>query len=49
MQNRGGYDRSRLVDGGSDDSTVSDGAEGTFMTGKFGIVRMDVDGLGKAA
>jgi hypothetical protein len=49
VQSRRGYDWSRLVDGGSDDSAVSDGAEGTFMTGKFGIVSMDVDSLGKAA
>ena len=49
MQNRGGYDWSWLIDGGSDHSAVSDGAEGAFMTGELGIVSMDVDGLGEAA
>ena len=49
MQNRGGYDWGWLVDGGSNHSAVSDRAEGTFMTGKFGIVCMDVDGLGESA
>ena len=48
MQNRGGYNGSRVVDGGPDHSAVSDGAERTFMTGELGIVSMDVDGLGKA-
>jgi hypothetical protein len=49
VQNRGGYGWSWLVDGGADDSAVSDRAEGTFMTGKFGVVSMDVNGLGEAA
>jgi len=49
VQNRGGYDWSWLVDSGSDHSAVSDRAEGTFMTGKFGIVCMDVNGLDEAA
>jgi hypothetical protein len=49
VQNRSGYDWSRLVNSGSDDSAVSDRAEGTFMTREFGIVCMDVNGLGKAA
>jgi hypothetical protein len=49
VQNRGGYDRSWLVDGCPDHSAVSDGAERTFMTGKFGIVSMDVNGLDETA
>ena len=49
MQEGSGYDWSRLVDGGANDSTVSNRAEGTFMTGKFGIVSMYVDSLGEAA
>jgi hypothetical protein len=49
MQSRGGYDWSRLVDGGANDSAVSEGADGTFMTGKFRTVSVDVDSLGEAA
>ena len=49
MQSRGGYDWSRLVDGGANDSAVSDGADGTFMTGKLGTVSVYVDSLGEAA
>ena len=48
VKNRCGYDWSRLVDGGPDDSTVSDGANRAFMTGEPGIVSMDVDSLGEA-
>jgi hypothetical protein len=49
VQNRGGYDWSWMVDGCPDDSAVSDGAQGTFMTRKLGIVGVDVDSLGEAA
>ena len=49
MQSRGGYDGSRLVDSGANDSAVSDGADGAFMTGKLGTVSVYVDSLGEAA
>jgi hypothetical protein len=49
MQNRGGYDGSRLVAGGANHSTVSNRADRAFVTGEFGIVGVDVDGLGEAA
>jgi len=48
VKSRGGYDWSWLVDGGPNHSAVSDGAEGTFMTGEPGIVSVDVYSLGEA-
>lgn len=48
MQNRRGYYWNRLVDGGSDHSTMGDRANRAFMTRKPGIVIMDMDSLGEA-
>jgi len=49
VQERGGYDRNRFVDGCANHSTVSDRANGTLVTGEPGIVSVDVDSLGEAA
>jgi hypothetical protein len=42
------YERSGLEYGTSDDAGVGNRADRTLVAGELGIIRMDVDSLGKA-